>query len=281
MIEINKNMNGKICMVTGATSGIGKLIAQGLALRGATLIIVGRNAEKSAATANEIKQKTGNQSVETMLADLSSQKDIYNLVFQFKNKYKHLHVLVNDAAGLFMKRQSSIDEIEMTFALNHLAYFLLTNLLLDILKGSAPARIINVSARLHRGADINFNDIQYKNKYSGLRAYKASKLANILFTYELAQRLKGTNVTVNAVQPETIAFVRLFKRLTHINLPFISPEYGAETAIYLATSPKVEDISGKYFVKQEAIPSSIASYDKTSALRLWQISKELTGLQNK
>lgn len=279
MAEPNKhNMNGKVCVVTGATSGIGKLTAHGLARQGATVVLVGRNAEKSATVVDEIRQQTGNPAVEFMLADLSSQEDIRRLAHQFQVRHQRIHVLVNDAAALFPKRQQSVDGIEMTFALNHLAYFLLTNLLLDTLKGSAPARIVNVSARLHRGANINFDDIQNLEKYNGWRAYKESKLANVLFTYELAQRLEGTGVTVNAMEPEVVAFVRLFQRLTGTYPPFISPEQGAQTAIYLATSPEVESVTGKYFANQKAVPSSNESYDEAAARRLWQVSAELTGL---
>lgn len=278
MVDLNKPMNSKICMVTGATSGIGKMIAKMLAQQGARVIVVGRNAEKSAATVNQIKQQTGNPAVQFMLADLSSQKEIHQLVHQFQSRHQHLHVLVNDAAALFLARQQSVDGIEMTFALNHLAYFLLTNLLLDTLKASAPARIVNISARLHKGARINFDDLQNQKRYMGLRAYKESKLANVLFTYDLARRLEGTGVTVNALEPEVVAFARMFKRLTNMYPPFTSPEQGAQTAIYLATSPEVGGVTGKYFAKKKAVPSSQASYDEATARRLWQVSAELSGL---
>ncbi len=278
-------MSGKICMVTGATSGIGAVTARALAQQGATVIVVGRNPEKAAATVDHIKQQTGNPVVEFMLADLSSQKEIRQLVQQFKSRYHHLHVLVNNAGSIFLARQESVDGIEMTFALNHLGYFLLTNMLLDTLKVSAPSRIINVSALLHERAKINFDDLQNQKMYIGVQAYPQSKLCNLLFTYELARRLEGTGVTVNALHPGVVAtnlgvnnnrIGRLLRRL--INLALISPEEGAQTIIYLATAPNVEAVTGQYFVKQKAVSSSEASYDRAAAKRLWRVSAELTGL---
>lgn len=285
MTESDKPMCNDICMVTGATSGIGAATAGALARRGAAVIIVGRNPEKSAATVNLIKQQTGNARVEFILADMSSQRETHQLVQQFKNRYQHLDVLVNNAGALFMTRRQSIDGIEMTFALNHLAYFLLTNLLLDTLKASAPSRVVNVSALLHRQAQINFDDLQNRKKYVGGQVYARSKLCNLLFTYELARRLEGTGVTVNALHPGVVAtnlgvnssrIGRLMRRL--VNVVLISPEEGAQTIIYLATSREVEGITGKYFVKQKAVLSSRESYDLTAAKRLWQVSAELTGL---
>ncbi|MFX0117451.1 MAG: SDR family oxidoreductase [Candidatus Hodarchaeota archaeon] len=286
MENIDKPMKDKICMVTGATSGIGKVTARALAQQGATVIVVGRNPEKAATTVSQIKQQTGNPLVELMLADLSSQQEVHQLVEQFKSRYQRLNVLVNNAGASFRKRQESIDGIEMTFALNHLGYFLLTNLLLDTLKSSAPARIVNVSSGEHKRVKLNFEDLQGKQKYSSYQAYKQSKLCNILFTYELAQRLEGTNVTINAVTPglaktklglENGGYPALMKRLINF-FAGKSPEEGAQAIIYLATSPDVEGVTGKYFVKQEAVPSSDDSYDKDAARRLWQVSAELTEL---
>lgn len=193
---------------------------------------------------------------------------------------------MNNAGSFFMSRQESVDGIEMTFALNHLGYFLLTNLLLDTLEASAPARIVNVSSAAHERAQIDFEDLQGRQKYSGWQAYGQSKLANVLFTYELARRLEGTGVTVNALHPGFVAtnlgagtyglIGRLFKKL--VNLRGVSPEEGARTSIYLATSSEVEGVTRKYFVEQKAVPSSEASYDEATARRLWQVSAELTGL---
>ncbi len=284
-----KLMNGKICMVTGATSGIGKVTARVLAQMGATVIVVSRNPGKCAATVDRIKQETGNSAVEFMVADLSSQKEIHQLVQRFKSQHQYLHVLVNNAGAWINKRQESVDGIEMTFALNHLGYFLLTNLLLDILKASAPARIINISSYGHARGMINFGDLQARQRYNGMQAYRQSKLANVLFTYELARQLEGTGVTVNAVNPGLVAtnfglnnlgqgwLTGLLRRV--YGLVAISAEQGAQTAIYLATSANVEGVTGKYFEKQKAVSSSQASYDEVAARRLWQISVEMTGLQ--
>lgn len=287
MDEDTKPMKGKICMVTGATSGIGAVTARALAQKGATVIIVARNQERCLNTVDEIMKKTGNQSVEFMLADLSSQAEIHDLVDVYKDKYDHLDVLVNNAGGFFMSRLESVDGIEMTFALNHLNYFLLTNLLLDTIIASAPARIVNVSSAAHENANINFEDLEGKQKYSGWQAYGQSKLANVLFTYGLARRLEGTGVTVNALHPGMVATNFgannggiLGSMARHVmNLFSIDVEEGAQTSIYLASSPEVEDVTGKYFVKKEAVRSSSISYDEAAAKRLWQISEEMTGIK--
>lgn len=279
-------MSSKVCLVTGATAGIGLVTARELARLGATVVGVGRNREKNLAMARTIRQQTGNAEVEYLLADLSAQQEIRQLAQQFRRRYERLDVLVNNAGAIFYKRRESIDGIEMTFALNHLAYFLLTNLLLDMLKASAPARIINVSSAAHKGARLNFNDLQLRRWYLSWIAYNRSKLANLLFTYELARRLEGTGVTVNALSPGLVAtelgtrgggLASLSKRLIN-TIAAISPVAGAQTSVYLATSPEVEGITGKYFVKCKAAPSSPASYDENAARRLWQISAEMTGL---
>ena len=287
MSENNKPLEGKICMVTGATSGIGAVTARALAQKGARVIIVARNVNRCENTVAEIIQTTGNHAVEYMLADLSSQDEIHNLVRVYQDKYERLDVLVNNAGGFFMSRLESIDGIEMTFALNHLNYFLLTNLLIETIKASAPARIVNVSSAAHQNASIDFDDLQDKHNYSGWQAYGQSKLANILFTYELARRLEGTGVTVNALHPGFVAtnfgannagflgtLVRRF-----MNLFSIDVETGAQTSIYLTASAEVEGVTGKYFVKQQAVASSEISYDQTTAKRLWEISEEMTGVR--
>ncbi|MFH1613038.1 MAG: SDR family oxidoreductase [bacterium] len=293
MTELNKPMNGKICMVTGATSSIGEITSRELARLGATVIVVGRNPEKSLNTVNMIKQQTGNPNVEFMLADLSSQKKIHQLAQQFKSRYQHLHVLINNAGAIFTKRQESIDGIEMTFAVNHLGCFLLTNLLLDILKTSTPSRIINVSAHQHhKKANIDFNDLQNRKKYKFWEVYMQTKLYNLLFTYELAQRLKETNITVNALHPGVLSsnlgmnnkgivhfILQLIKPL--FNIILTNPEKGAQTMIYLATSPEVKDITGEFFIEKKIIESYKNFYDKESANRLWQISAELTKLEKR
>ena len=285
------DMSGKICLVTGATAGIGLVAARALAEQGATVIGVGRNREKNAAAVAQIKQQTGNPDIEYLLADLSVQKDVRALAEQIKRKYARLHVLVNNAGALFLKRQQSADGIEMTFALNHLNYFLLTNLLLEPLKASAQAqssaRIINVSSRAHvRVAGLNSDDLQNQQGYTGFQAYGQSKLANVLFTYELARRLEGTGVTVNALHPGFVAtrFATNNGWLTRLVRPVLdlfalSAEEGAQTILYLATSPEVEGVTGRYFVESKAVPSSPASHDAAAARRLWDISAEMTRLR--
>ena len=285
MVAPTPQMPDKICLVTGATSGIGLVTAQALAQQGATVIVVGRHPERGAATVRRIVQATGNPHVELLLADLSVQAQVRQLAAEFQRRFARLDVLVNNAGALFIKRQLSADGLEMTFALNHLGYFLLTHLLLGTLTASAPARIVNVSSNAHQGAQMHFADLQGQRRYSGWRAYCQSKLANLLFTYELARRLDGSGVTANAVHPGFVAtgFGRnnrgLFGLCMRVaQLTALSPEQGAETLIYLATSPEVEGMSGKYFVKQRPVESSRASYDQEAAQRLWQLSAELTGL---
>ncbi len=286
MAESTPRMNGKICMVTGAASGIGAVTARALAQHGARVIIVDNNVEKGMTTTQEIQEHTGNSAVEFFQADLSSQNEIRLLARKFLACYQRLDVLVNNAGAMFPERNESIDGIEATLALNYLGYFLLTNLLLDILKASAPARIVNVSSRSHARARINFEDLQFRSGYTGLRAYERSKLAIILFTYELARRLQGSGVTANTLHPGVVAtdFARdgggmmgLIMRL--FRFAFISPEQGAQTSIFLATSPKVEGVSGKYFVKCKPAPSSPASYNEAAANRLWRWSEDRTNLR--
>ncbi|MBN1954321.1 MAG: SDR family oxidoreductase [Anaerolineae bacterium] len=279
-------MRGQVCLVTGAASGMGAVTAQALAQQGAAVIIVDRDPEKGPAAVNQIVRLTGNAAVEFCAADLSAQQEVRRLVQQFRSRYQRLDILFNNAGAMFPQRQESVDGIEMTWALNYLGYFLLTNLLLDTIQASAPARIINVSSRSHARAEINFDDLESRSAYDSLKAYEHSKLAILLFTYELARRLEGTGVTVNALHPGIVAtnfgldqdgglglVMRLFR------FAFLSPEQGARTGIYLATSPEVAGVTGKYFVKCRAVPSSPASYDATTAGRLWQVSAAYTNLE--
>jgi NAD(P)-dependent dehydrogenase (short-subunit alcohol dehydrogenase family) len=277
-------MHGKICVITGATSGIGLVTAERLARQGATLIVVGRNAERGAAIVSRIRQETDNSAVELMVADLSALAQVRQLASEIQRRFTHLDVLVNNAGALFDRRQLSQDGIEMTFALNHLAYFLLTNLLLDSLKASTSARIVNVSSEAHRRARLDFADLQGQQHYSGWRAYARSKLANVMFTYELARRLEGTRIVANAMHPGFVAtnFGRNNRSITAmlfriLQVAAISPEEGAQTIVYLATSPEVEGVTGEYFIKQRPVRSSQVSYDRAAAERLWQVSAELTG----
>lgn len=281
----DESMAGKTCLVTGATAGIGKVTAAALARRGATVVLIGRNPEKCERTARQIGEDTGRANVEFLVGDLSSQADVRRLARQFQERHRRLDVLVNNAGAFFPERRESLDGIEMTWALNHLAYFLLTSLLLETVRASAPARIINVSSDAHKNVTIDFDDLQGKQRYGGFRAYSQSKLANLLFTYELAGRLEGTGVTVNALHPGFVAtsifdgpglFAWFVRRVA--SAIALRPEAGARTTIYLATSPEVSQVTGQYFVKERAVPSSRASRDQEAARRLWQVSEELTGL---
>jgi len=283
---LKEYMNGKICLVTGGTNGIGKATAQALAQMGATVVIVGRDAQKAARVTGEIRAASGNQNVDWLLADLSSQQDIRRLAAEFKTKYPHLHVLLNNAGGTFSIRQLSVDGIEMTFALNHLAYFLLTNLLLEPMVASAPARIINVSSDAHSGGKIDFENLQGERSYSSFGPYGNSKLANILFTTELARRLEGTGVTANALHPglTSTGFGQnnpgLLMKIMGAVIPLVarSPKKGAETSIYLASSPEVQSITGKYFVNCKVTQPASQATDRAVAKRLWDISAEMVHL---
>jgi retinol dehydrogenase-14 len=282
---MEKSMSGKVCLITGASSGLGRATALALANRGATVVMVCRNQAKGEAARSEIAEASGNPSVDLLLADLSSQQAIRQLVQEFQAKHEHLHVLVNSAGGIYGPRMLTVDGLELTFALDHLAYFLLANLLLDVLRHSAPARIINVTSDAHRMGPFNFNNLQGESRYSGLRAYGQAKLANIMFTYDLARRLEGTGVTVNCMYP---GFVRtnfgrhkagIYGLFVAVFSPLMkTPEKGAETIIYLASSPEVEGVSGKYFINKKEARSSKASYDEAMTRRLWEVSAELTNL---
>jgi NAD(P)-dependent dehydrogenase (short-subunit alcohol dehydrogenase family) len=278
-------MQGKTCMITGASDGIGKATAFALAQLGAEVIVVGRNREKCDTAVAHIQQQTGNPAVKTMLADLSELAQVRRLALDFKREHAHLHILVNNAGVLPLFRRLSADGYELAFAVNHLAHFLLTHLLLDTLRASAPARIVNVSSRSHRRVPMDFDDLQSEKRFSPGSVYGRSKLANVLFTYELARRLEGSGVTVNAVHPGFVRtnmaadngwFVRMMLPLIHLNS--LTPEQGAATSIYLASSPEVEGVTGKYFARCKSIRTSRASYDRQSAARLWQESLKLTGL---
>jgi NAD(P)-dependent dehydrogenase (short-subunit alcohol dehydrogenase family) len=276
-------MQGQVCLVTGATAGIGLVTARELARKGARVIIVGRSSERCSRAADEIRAQVGTSEVEWLVADLSCQADIRRLADQVRSRTPRLDVLVNNAGGIFLKRQESADGIEMTFALNHLSYFLLTNLLLPLLEQSAPARVVSVASDAHKGVSIELDDIEGKRRYGGWRAYQQSKLANILFTYELARRLSGKRVTANTLHP---GFVRttifrergvlgwLLRRAADVIA--VSPEEGAKTSIYLASSPDVALVSGRYLVKERTVESSPQSRDASAALRLWRLSEAMT-----
>lgn len=279
-------MDGKTVLITGATNGIGKVAALELARQGATVGLVARNAEKAQATLEEIKSATGNAKLELYLADLSSMADIRRLASEFKAKHQSLDVLVNNAGAFYAERKLSPDGLELTFALNHVAYFLLTNLLLDWLKAAPKARVVSVSSAAHTSGKINFDNLQGEKKFSGWQAYSDSKLENVLFTFELARRLGGSNVTANCLHPGFVktafghgnsGFVTGLLKFAQ-NLMAITPEAGADTIIYLASSPDVEGVTGRYFEKRQVKASSPASLDQGTQKRLWDVSAKLVGL---
>jgi NAD(P)-dependent dehydrogenase (short-subunit alcohol dehydrogenase family) len=278
-------MGEKVCLITGATSGIGRATAMGLASMGASVVMVGRDRDRGAAVMAEIKEKSGNASVDLMLADLSSQEQIRRLAHEFKEAYPRLDVLINNAGVIRSERITTADGLETTFAVNHLAYFLLTNLLLDRLKASSPSRIVNVASGEQRNGTIDFDDLQGEKGYTGAKAYSQSKLATVLFTYELARRLQGSGVTANCLHPGVVGtnlgsgVSGVFGFVVRAMTPLMkSPEKGAETSIYLASSPEVEASSGGYFAKKAQARSSDVSYDERIARRLWEVSAELTML---
>jgi NAD(P)-dependent dehydrogenase (short-subunit alcohol dehydrogenase family) len=280
-------MQGKICMVTGANSGIGKETALGLAQMGATVIMVCRDRARGEEAQSEIKNKSGNNAVDLLLADLSSQQSIRQLVENFQQNYTQLHVLINNAGVFMLPRKATADGLEMTFAVNYLAPFLLTNLLLDTLKNSAPARIVNVSSDSHQSGYIKIDDLQAQKGYRSLNAYGQSKLALIMFTYELARRLQGTGVTANCLHPGFTAtnigqsgVGLLVRPLVKFIFRFgIRAEEGAKTSIYLASSPDLEGLTGKYFAKSIPVRSAPISYNESLQQQLWEQSAKLVNLQ--
>ncbi len=279
------DLTGRTCVVTGATSGIGEETALGLAKLGARVMMVGRSPERGEAALARVRAESGNDAVELLLADLSRQKEVRELGHRLLASCDRVHVLVNNAGIVNLRRTVTEDALETTFAVNHLAYFLLTHLLLVRLKESAPSRVVNVASDAHKFGSLDFEDLQSERKYGAMRAYGTSKLANIHFTYELARRLDGTGVTVNCVHPGAVATRlgknngRLGRAVTAVLKPFfLSPEAGARTSIYAASAPELEGVTGRYFVRCREATSSPASHDRTHAKWLWEASDRLTGL---
>jgi NAD(P)-dependent dehydrogenase (short-subunit alcohol dehydrogenase family) len=276
---------GKVVLVTGANVGIGKETALALARMGATVVMLCRSKSKGEAAQAEIKAASNNSQIDLILADFASLAAVRRAAETFQERYDRLDVLVNNAGLYLGERLLSADGYEMTFAVNHLAPFLLTNLLIDTLKASAPARIVNVSSGAHAGGRMRFDDLQSARSYQGFRAYADSKLANILFTTELARRLAGTGVTANSLHPGAVA--SNFAQGTKGFFGFIfgmarsfmlTPEQGAQTSIYLASAPEVADVSGAYFVKSKPSRTASQANDADAARRLWEVSEQLVGL---
>jgi NAD(P)-dependent dehydrogenase (short-subunit alcohol dehydrogenase family) len=280
------SMAGKTVLITGGTGGIGKATASGLARLGARVGIVGRDATRAASAAGDIRSLAGNDAVDVFIADVSSQAEVRRLAAAVLDTFPRLDVLVNNVGGYWAHRHVTADGLERTFAVNHLAPFLLTNLLLERLAASAPARVVTVSSGAQAMGRIDFDDLQGSQTYSGQRAYNQSKLANVMFTYELARRLEGTGVTATVLHPGVTRTdfgaedqAAYFAWMSGIAKPFMkSPAGGAETPIFLASSPDVEGVSGRYFANRKAKDSNKASYDTDAAARLWQASAELVGL---
>ena len=277
-------MKGKICMITGANSGIGKATALGLAKIGATIIMVCRNKDRGEKALEDIKKEVENGTVDLMIADLSTQKAIHQLVKEFKEKYQFLHVLINNAGVNLSRCVLTEDGIETTFAVNYLAQYLLSNLLLDVLQASSPSRIVNVASSV-QAKNIDFENLNGEKHYRQLNAYGQSKLAVILFTYEFARRIEGTGVTVNCLHPGYVKtnMIKNFRKFVKYFYPLIGlfmkkPKKGAKTSIYLASSSEVEGVSGKYFKKRKEVESMKAAYDKEIVKRLWDVSIALTNL---
>ena len=284
-------MKDQVSLVTGGTAGIGLEAARTLAQLGGRVVVVSRNPEKCAATAASLRAETGNAAVDFIPADLSSQKSTRELAAQFQERYDRLDVLINNAGGSFLTRKLSPDGIEMTFALNHLGYFLLTNLLGEVLVRSAPARIVNVSSNAHFGQPLDLKNLELARGYFVFKAYARSKLANVMFTYELARRLKSSRlegglVTANVMHPGMVRtniwasqgwmgkFIVLF-----LGKKMLTPAQGAETITYLATAAEVGDVTGKYFVNKRPVVSSPASSNQETWEKLWAISAQMTGLE--
>jgi NAD(P)-dependent dehydrogenase (short-subunit alcohol dehydrogenase family) len=280
-------MKGRIALVTGSNSGIGKETALGLAKRGATVVMAVRNREAGEAARMEIIQESGNDNIELLVADLSSMSEVKRLADEFKQNHDELHVLVNNAGAIFSKRKVTVDGFEMTFALNHLAPILLIHELLDVLAAGAPSRVVNVSSGAHAFGKIDFDNLQ-NEKYSAMRAYGSAKLMNIMATYSLSKKLEGSGITANVLHP---GFVRTnfgkkdagFGQRAVLKLAGMfakTPKEGAETSIYLAVSPEVARVSGRYFADSKEKKSSKVSYNEEIQDRLWSETLELLGLED-
>jgi NAD(P)-dependent dehydrogenase (short-subunit alcohol dehydrogenase family) len=277
-------LTGRTVLVTGATSGIGKATAAGLAAMGAHVAVTGRDPQRTETAAREVRAAGGGP-VDAFVADLSAQAEVHRLAEDVLQRLPRVHVLINNVGGYWNTRHVTADGLEHTFAVNHLAPFLLTNLLLDRLTESSPARVITVSSHAHISGRIDFDDLQGEQGYSGARAYNQSKLANVLFTYELARRLQGTSLTANALHPGVVRTSfgaedpgRTQRLAVPLIRPFMkSPTAGAATSVHLASAAELERVTGAYFANSKPRRSSERSYDASAAARLWRVSGDLVG----
>lgn len=276
-MSMTHNLTGKTILITGATDGIGKETARQLAMMNAQVILHGRNPDKTKKVQKEIIIDSSNEKVDVLIADFSSMDQVRSLADQVISQYQHLEVLINNAGLYTTSKQTTSDGFELTFAVNHLSHFLLTNLLLDLVKASAPARIITVSSSAHFDADFDITDLNAEKNFNGWNAYSVSKLANLLFTFALARRLKGSGVTVNSLHPGFIKTNILGKHFANQK----PVEEGAETPVYLASSPEVAEISGEYFERKQISPSSELSRNEPLQEKLWEISESMTGLKSR
>lgn len=275
-------MDGKQCLVTGGTNGIGLIAARELAKQGASVVIVGRNPQKTEQTVESLRKETGSSNITSLVGDMSSMADVRRVAREYAASHSRLDVLLNNAGAFFGQRLVTKDGYEMTFALNHLGYYLLTRELMDLLKRSAPARVVSVSSGAQNMGRLNFDDLMEENKFSGQRAYNNSKLANVLFTFELSRKLQGTGVTANCVHPGIVDTnfgkenpTGLMKFLLAIAGPFmLTPEQGADTLIWLSSSPEVEGVTGKYFVKRKESRVNRQARDAAACARLWEMSEQ-------
>jgi retinol dehydrogenase 14 len=281
-----KTLLGKTILITGATNGIGLEAAAVLAGRGARIVMVGRDPQRTEAAVASVQARSGSRDVSHLLCDFSSQASIRALAQDVLNGIDRLDVLVNNAGGVNKARRLTVDGIEMTFAVNHLGYFLLTNLLLDLLKRSAPARVVTVASIGHRRGTLDFADLGYEHGYAIMRAYMRSKLANVLFAAELARRLAGTGVTSNSLHPGSVA-TNIWSGAPTWAKPliailyrpfFLTVEEGAATIVQLAAAPELEGVTGKYFEKGVAVPPAPLAQDEALAKRLWDVSAAMVGL---
>jgi retinol dehydrogenase 14 len=268
-------MKDKIVLITGSTDGIGRQAALEIAALGATLVVHGRDAQRGNNAVEEIRTATGNKKVELLIADFSSMNEVRRMAAEVQQRWGALHVLINNAGVFMNEKLLTADGFEMTLAVNHLAPFLLTNLLLGLLQKSAPARIITVSSVAHTRGKLDFENLNGDKHFGGYGAYALSKLANVLFTYELSEKLEGTGVTSNCLHPGVIG-TKLLR--TGFNITGASTADGAGTLIYLATSPEVSAVTGKYFQEKTETPSSPIAQDAALRKRLWDLSAQLTGL---